>query len=127
VLYILSHKSDCSEWFYGAGEKVHMGPTSTFNNTPIFGKMDEASNMADVSTAFFGAINVNYNGAFFSGVHPPVGGMYAPGSTPAQITILLHELAHKLFAIPHDGFDSLQSEKNTDTVLSHCAAAINGD
>jgi hypothetical protein len=52
-----------------------------------------------------------------SRIQPPVGGMYPPGSTPAQMTILLHELGHQLYAIPSDFFFAAPNREKTPPQL----------
>jgi len=77
-------------------------------------------------------IELNINGAFFQtgsvyGSSQVPGGTYPSGSTPAQMAILMHELAHKLNLIPNDANSIDQSKENTKKVLEKCAGAINGD
>ncbi|MGB8985449.1 MAG: RHS repeat-associated core domain-containing protein, partial [Candidatus Sulfotelmatobacter sp.] len=129
VSFILSRKNGCSAWLNGAASSL--GPNlgsanSFFSNTWIFGYQGPANEAATTSPGE-NVIYVNYNGAFFPGSQPSVGDMYPPGTTPAQMTILLHELAHQLYAIPADAFSPPQSMKNTTTVVGNCSAAINGD
>lgn len=58
----------------------------------------------------------------------PVGGVYKPGTYDAQMTILLHELAHKMEVIKPDNVlaegPMNQSEINTTIVLDHCQKAF---
>jgi len=52
---------------------------------------------------------------------------YLGGSLRAQVTILLHELAHVLDAIPADSLtkgDIRLSDRNTETVLRSCRAQV---
>jgi hypothetical protein len=52
-------------------------------------------------------------------------GTFAGATLPAQITTLLHELAHVVGRIPDDSDDSaFQSPGNTERVLLHCRSAI---
>lgn len=52
-------------------------------------------------------------------------GNFTGGTLPAQITTLLHELAHIVGRIPDDSDDStLQSPENTERVLYNCRNAI---
>jgi hypothetical protein len=53
-----------------------------------------------------------------------VGGSYTGGSLPAQVTILLHELAHKVDAIDKDAKDPTASAENTQRVLDNCRTQI---
>jgi len=53
--------------------------------------------------------------------------IYLGGSLHAQVTILLHELAHVLDAIPADSLskgDIRLSERNTETVLHFCRVQV---
>jgi hypothetical protein len=88
-------------------------------------------------------IRLNANGAFFKGIapvvdlgmsrwlQPPAGrralrvASFTGDSAQAQITILLHELAHVIGRIPEDS-DSWdgRSGENTNEVLRHCKAEI---
>jgi hypothetical protein len=71
------------------------------------------------------------NGPFFMGPgRKPLGG-YPAGSLGAQITALLHELAHNIITdkksktlIPNDGGDPGLSVKNTEKILEHCEKDI---
>jgi len=71
-------------------------------------------------------IYVSPNGRFYenslSGLS--VGGVFSPGSYGAQMIILFHELAHKVDLIPSDALSPLQSDKNTQTVMGHCAGSV---
>ena len=52
-------------------------------------------------------------------------GNFAGGTLAAQVTTLLHELAHVVGRIPEDSDDStLQSPENTERILNHCRSAI---
>ncbi|SRR5258708_32074061 len=134
VVQILSQQNDCSDWLNKAADQMSGGilgsAAQIFDSTPLLLEVTDTNSMARTKQ---GSINypilVNLNGAFFPGhgSGTPIGGVYQPGSTPAQITILLHEMAHKLNAIPRDSVSSSQSIENTKTVLQHCEAAINGD
>jgi RHS repeat-associated protein len=72
------------------------------------------------------------NGPFFmSPGAKPIGG-YPAGSAGAQITSILHELAHDIITDPkkytalirNDGTDPSLSNQNTRTILKHCAKEI---
>ena len=81
---------------------------------------------AETSESPKSPIEVNPKGRFYSNSDNqlPVGDKYKPGSNGARTVILLHELAHKTGLIPSDNFSTLQSERNTKTVIEHCADAI---
>ncbi len=53
-------------------------------------------------------------------------GPFDGGSLEAQIIAMLHELAHVVGAIPHDGLSPSglnQSQANTELILQHCKNA----
>jgi RHS repeat-associated protein len=134
VNVVLSRQNDCSAWLNGAASKMSGGVlrpvNDIFNATAIQPYFGSPNNMAATLSGNIPApIYVNVNGAFFPGQggSAPIGGAYPPGSTPGQIVILLHEVAHKVNAIPRDSTAPDQSVKNSVTVVDHCGAAINGD
>jgi hypothetical protein len=73
-------------------------------------------------------IYVNNLGRFYTDTYNTIPlGDYAAGSLGAQMTILLHELGHKVQPpgfIPYDASKAGDSDKNTQAVLEHCAKAI---
>lgn len=63
--------------------------------------------------------------AHFAGHRALTVGTFGGATLPAQITTLLHELAHVIGRIPDDSDDSkFQSSENTERVLYFCRAAI---
>jgi hypothetical protein len=61
----------------------------------------------------------------FAGRRALTVGTFAGATLPAQVTTLLHELAHVVGRIPDDSDDSkFQSPENTERVLYFCRAAI---
>ena len=129
---ILSHKNPCSQWLDRAASKLSPPTTAAavFNAVQIVpSNLGGAAGAAVQGSGATGPIWINPWGS----AYPPVGGVsypnlpYAAGSVPWGMTVLLHELAHKLNAIPLDHNDPVQSQANTTDVLKHCQSAINGD
>ena len=50
---------------------------------------------------------------------------YLGNTLSAQVTILLHELAHNLNLIPDDSTSPDQSKSNTQTIIDKCKDQIN--
>ena len=131
LVALLKAKNDCSDWFNkGTGSAPDI-----MNNVPIlmYASKDGVNTPPDARTDDFPSspIYVNDKGRFYSDSDNqlPVGDVYPPGSPGARMTILLHELAHKVQppGITHDGaVDSPpgESEKNTQKVLKNCEKAI---
>jgi hypothetical protein len=86
-----------------------------------------------------GTIDINPNGAFYKTtafvrgttqtMGLTIGGtenphQFAGDTLQAQMTILLHEMAHLLNMIPSDGSNPNQSLRNTQTILDHCKSDI---
>jgi RHS repeat-associated protein len=95
--------------------------------------------MTSQSTGWNSDISLNGNGAFFNysafikgttnrgdlTIGGTTNGREYGGNTPeARVTILFHELAHNIDAIPTDSSSAGQSTKNTQTILDHCKGAI---
>jgi hypothetical protein len=72
------------------------------------------------------------NGPFFMSPGAKSIGGYHAGSMGAQVTSILHEVAHDMITdpkkytplIPNDGTDPSLSNKNTQTILNHCSKEI---
>jgi hypothetical protein len=67
-------------------------------------------------------INANPSGAFLGGTAQM--GSFTTGSLGGEVTMILHELAHTLAAIPEDSGSQTQSVDNTNTILKYCEKAI---
>jgi RHS repeat-associated protein len=142
IVRILSGKNPCSGAFNDAAarfteganpsaadifgsDSIRLNPTA-----PTVGAQSEQSSGAG-STMF-----VNPNGTFFilmPGTHTYFVGPFAGGTPAAQVTILFHEFAHTISAIPQDGQALLglgsganlgQSKANTNMILNNCSAQI---
>lgn len=75
-----------------------------------------------------GPIFVNPNGPFFipmPGTPTYSIGPYQAGTPQAQVTILFHEFAHKIDAVPADSGNVPLSMANTNTVLGNCQQQVN--
>ncbi len=129
VVDFLKTKNPCTDWLNsGAGSALNI-----MSNVPIFFFNPKSSifNEADARTYSddYSPIWVNTKGRFYedSTNGLPLGGVYPAGSFRARMIIMLHELAHKVNLIPHDGELTSppgQSDKNTATVMSHCEASL---
>ena len=123
ALNFIDNNKQCSEWLNSGGGNAH----DLMSNVPI--TLVNASardlNPADgqTSTNPRAPIEVVAQGRFYanSARGDSLYG-YQPGSWGARMTILLHELAHKLNIpkILQDSFSIPQSEKNTQLLLQHC-------
>jgi hypothetical protein len=125
VVDLLRANNGCSDWFnMGTGSAADT--MSNVRITLFDPKGPVPGPDAVTSEDPHAPIEVNSKGRFYanSDNQLPVGDKYKPGSTGAREVILLHELAHKMQLIPHDGLNVRQSEKNTQTVIEHCADAI---
>jgi RHS repeat-associated protein len=125
VVDLLRAKNGCSDWF-NTGTGSAADTMSNVRITLFDPKGPIPGPDAVTSEDPHAPIEVNSKGRFYanSDNQLPVGDKYKPGSTGAREVILLHELAHKMQLIPHDSLDVRQSEKNTQTVIDHCAGAI---
>ena len=125
VVDLLRANNGCSDWF-NTGTGSAADTMSNVRITLFDPKGPIPGPDAVTSEDPHAPIEVNSKGRFYanSDNQLPVGDKYKPGSTGAREVILLHELAHKMQLIPHDGLDVRQSEKNTQTVIEHCADAI---
>jgi len=145
VLKIIDGKNPCADWFKTGKGNAHtiMSKVPIELGNPTSGPLPSEDASTPAGPA--GAITVRPDERFYpdryskSGI--PVGGVpdhdgnysggYEPGSYGARMIILLHELAHKVFDpsdFPNDGkIDARtdQSEINTQTVMKHCASAVN--
>jgi hypothetical protein len=123
---VLRGKNGCSAWFnQGQGSAADiMSHVPILNGNPAPGPIPGPD--AWTSQGPTGPIYVSPNGRFWPGSLSglPVGGVFAPGSYGAQLIILFHELAHKVDLIPSDAFSTLQSDKNTQTVMGFCANVV---
>jgi len=125
VVDLLRAKNGCSDWFNtGTGSAADIMSNVRITLFDPKGPIPDAD--ARTSEDPHAPIDVNSKGRFYANSDNQlrVGDKYKPGSTGAREVILLHELAHKMQLIPHDGLDVRQSEKNTRTVIEHCADAI---
>jgi hypothetical protein len=133
VLNILSGANDCAQFFGGAvGNAAEifgqvqirlasgMPPLTgaattqgTFANSTIF---------LNTSGAFFQAVTAGGQGVQ-AGAFPRVGSFFA-NSPQARMSILLHEFAHNVNAVPSDKGNPAQSAKNTKTIEENCGEAI---
>jgi len=138
VVKLLRAKNPCSDWFnkgQGSAPDI-MSKVRILLGDPTPGPRSPDADTFPDSTS---PITVYSDGRFFPDSKSgwPVGaipdadgnpsGGYPPGSYGAQMIILLHELAHKVHLIPDDNkYDSPpgQSDKNTQTVMDYCAAAV---
>jgi len=93
------------------------------------------SHLTGFTYRMFEKVDVNLNGLFFRGNFmnqprvPSIGG-FSPNTREARVTVLLHELGHlvkgsdRLWLLPDDGNNELQSAANTGRVLDACRASI---
>ena len=122
MLNIVGDKNTCSDWLnQGTGNAYQI-----MSNVPIIKETADpsvgASTMAGDAKS---PINVNPNGAFYNGPVAPTVGPYQPGSFGARMTILIHELAHKVLAPGMDNRPVIEnSNANTQLVLQHCRMVI---
>lgn len=123
ALDFIDNNNECSGWLNSGGGNAH----DLMSNVPI-----NVVNVPSVTVPFDAQtssnpkapIEVNSQGRFYAGSQnqDPVGGKYQPGTYGARMTILFHELSHKL-NIPgflNDAFSPAQSERNTQLLLQHC-------
>ena len=119
--YVQAYRSDSGEMLFRhpysavANEGAGRGATIVLNrNGPFF------VGAADIFLAQSRA-----SPAHFAGRRSLSVGSFAGATLPAQITTLLHELAHIVGRIPNDSDDStFQSPENTERVLNYCRGAI---
>jgi hypothetical protein len=123
ALNFIDNNKECSVWLNSGGGNAH----DLMSNVPIILVNASARdrNPADGQTSSNpkAPIEVVAQGRFYTNSvrGDPIFG-YQPGSWGARMTILLHELSHKL-NIPkflNDGFSIPQSETNTQLLLQHC-------
>ena len=130
---ILSLDTECSKFFLSEG--TSKDPVKLLEDTPI---------RADTTTGTIGAhtkqgtgpehpIFVNLAGPAFNSsvfdkkgnlVRNPRFGSFRANTLEARITILAHELAHKVGAIPKDSDAKGGSVGNTNTILQECEKDI---
>ena len=132
VVKLLRGDNPCSQWFKtgtgSAADIISKVPILLANPAPGPSQGPDAwTSQGDPSDPIY----VVPNGRFYSNSISgnPVGDSFEPGSYGAQMTILLHELAHKVNIIPPDGVlangaPPNQSELNTTAVLNHCQGDI---
>jgi len=131
--------NDCSQFFNDSPMISVFDPGDTaanyFNSDHILPNNQQDYPMApetgagSTQAAGWGAViavNPLPNGAFLADTWwLDSGHQFRTGTLPGQALELLHELGHTLGAIPEDGGSTAQSNANTDTIVSHCANAIN--
>lgn len=129
VVDLLKDKNGCSDWFnQGTGNAVDlMSRVPILSYTP----KDPYPGMPDAGTGSPGSpINVNSLGRFYTSRYNQgsIGDLYRPGTPGAQLTILLHELAHQILPpgfVGDDASTADASDNNTLLLLKHCESAIN--
>jgi hypothetical protein len=136
-LTILSNSNSCSDFFNNSAVELtgeNSSAADIFKRTDI--RLNPAApvqtaGQSEQGSGSSGPIFINPNSAFFNstgtinGQQVPLNiGPYTGGTLQAQETILGHEFAHKVYAIPPDRGDAGQSQQNTTTVLNHCSNQI---
>ena len=132
VLKILDANNDCSKWFNSGTGSAHdiMSNVPILLGNPSSGSLPgpDASTFAGPAGPITIAPDERFYPIQYSKNGLPIGGAYQPGSYGARMTILLHELAHKVNLIPNDGplseGPSNQSDINTQNVMTHCQSAV---
>jgi RHS repeat-associated protein len=137
VVAVLRAKNDCSAWFkQGQGSAADiMSHVPILLGDPAPGPIPgpDASTSPDPTSPIYVSPNGRFYPGSLSGI--PVGavcnydtgdctGGFQPGTSGAQMIILFHEVAHKVGLIPSDRYSSLQSDKNIQTVMGHCAGTV---
>ena len=125
ALSVIDNNSECSDWLNSGGGNAHQimstVPILLDRDPATVHNHDDASTTPDPKTPIF----VNAQGHFYANSvnQEPLAGRYLPGTYGARMTILLHEIAHKL-NIPGFANDGMlhqgQSEINTQLLLQHC-------
>jgi RHS repeat-associated protein len=134
VVALLRAKNDCSDWFKkGTGSAADI-----MSHVPINLVAPESTRVIPGADAWTGPaptdpIVVDRHGRFYPDSNNGNDvGPFRPGTYGARMTILLHELAHKVLPpgfISNDdpilgGAKPGTSEKNTETVIAHCLHGI---
>jgi RHS repeat-associated protein len=133
VLNILSGENDCANFFAEAVSN----PAEIFGQVQIrLGSSLPARTPAATTQGTFAnsTIFLNPNGQFFSAVTGGGSGVqagalravgsFSPMSPQARMSIMLHEFAHNVNAVPSDKRNPAQSAKNTKTIENNCGEAI---
>jgi len=97
----------------GAGSDIHLNPNGAFFRQSAFVTDSTGRILSPVTTA-----NLTIGGT----ANPSA---YLGNTLSAQVTILLHELAHNLNLIPDDSTSPDQSKSNTQTIIDKCKDQIN--
>jgi RHS repeat-associated protein len=124
-------KNDCSCWL-NTGKRSTQEIIDIVSRVPIFFFAGAEDYGGDTNEYPASALWINVDGPFYSqswygvGHNPDNSVVYEPGTFGAQMTILIHELAHKVmpngFTPDNWGTPSNASQENTDQVIKHCAA-----
>lgn len=139
TLGILNGSNGCSEFFNSAA--AGLPDNNGSSAAQVFAAVDIRLNPESPSVGARteqdsgknGPIFVNPNGPFFKSVgiidfkikQLSVAPGYSGGTLRTQELILLHELGHKLGAIPADTNSQNQSVRNTETVIKQCRKELN--